>query len=226
MITYGSYMRSTEDIPKTGGIIGVMIVLVSLMCAMMIFPIIFTFGFAPESGQGLVFKTLPLLFSKLPGSLLISTTFFTLFAFTALTSSVALVEVVTANFMDLLGWSRKKAVLITGISCFVFGIPSALSGSGLIFSKWSAIYGRNFFETIDNLVSVWLLPLCGVLIAVFTGWILNKEIGKEEFRSGTTLPWLWRPWLFLLKWLAPVAVAFILLQKSGIIDIDTLLAKR
>lgn len=226
MVTYGSYMRPTEDIPKTGGIIGLMIVLVSLMCAMMIFPIIFTFGFAPESGQGLVFKTLPLLFSKLPGSLLISTTFFTLFAFTALTSSVALVEVVTANFMDLAGWSRRKAVLITGISCFIFGIPSALAGSGWIFKNWSAIYGVNFFDTINNLVSIWLLPICGVMIAIFTGWFLNQEVGREEFRSGTTLGWIWRPWLFLLRWLAPVAVTFILLQKSGIIDIDTFLAKR
>ncbi len=95
MLTYGSYMRPTEDIPKTGFIIGFMIIIVSLLAGLMIFPIIFTFGFAPEAGPGLVFKTLPLLFSKLPGALIISTTFFTLFVFTALTSSVAMVEVIT-----------------------------------------------------------------------------------------------------------------------------------
>ena len=81
MLTYGSYMRNSEDIPKTSGIIGLMIILISLLAALTIFPIIFTFGFSPEAGRGLVFKTLPVLFAKLPGALLISTTFFILFRF-------------------------------------------------------------------------------------------------------------------------------------------------
>ena len=108
MLTYGSYMRRGDDIPKTAIIIGVMIIVVSLLAGLMIFPIIFTFGFTPEAGPGLVFKTLPVLFAKLPGALFISTAFFILFVFTALTSAVALIEVVAANFTDLLGWSRKR----------------------------------------------------------------------------------------------------------------------
>lgn len=136
MLTYGSYMRNSEDIPKTSGIIGLMIILISLLAALTIFPIIFTFGFSPEAGRGLVFKTLPVLFAKLPGALLISTTFFILFVFTALTSSIALIEVVAANFIDLLGWSRRKAVFAAGIGCFVFGIPSALSGTDTLFANW------------------------------------------------------------------------------------------
>ncbi len=220
MLTYGSYMRPTEDIPKTGFIIGFMIIIVSLLAGLMIFPIIFTFGFAPEAGPGLVFKTLPLLFSKLPGALFKYTTFFTLFVFTALTSSVAMVEVITANFMDLLGWSRHKAVLTAGIGCFIFGIPSALSGSGLLFGNWQKIYGKTFFETIDSLVSIWLLPIGGLMIAVYTGWFLSQEISGEEFRSGTVYKWMWRPWLFFMRWIAPVGIAAIILQKSGIINVD------
>lgn len=223
MLTYGSYMRRSEDIPKTSAIIGVMIVLISILAGLMIFPVIFTFGFTPAEGRGLVFKILPLLFGKLPGSLIISTTFFTLFVFTALTSSVALVEVVVANFIDLMGWSRRKAVLITGISCFVFGIPSALSGSESLFANWSAIYGKTFFATIDDLVSVWFLPVGGLLTSIYAGWFLDKQIGHDEFKAGSSWGWMWRPWLFFMRWVAPLAIIVIILQKSGVIDIDHLL---
>jgi neurotransmitter:Na+ symporter, NSS family len=226
MLTYGSYMRRNDDIPRTAGIIGVMIVLVSLLAGLMIFPIIFTFGFTPEAGPGLVFKTLPVLFAKLPGALFISTAFFILFVFTALTSAVALIEVVAANFTDLLGWSRQKAVLIVAISCFIFGIPSALSNTDTLFANWPAIYGKTFFETIDDLVSLWFLPIGGLMVAIFTGWFLDKKISQEEFETGTTLRWLWKPWMFFMRWVSPVAIIFIILQQSGLIDIDTYLGGR
>lgn len=222
MLTYGSYMRSSDDIPKTAFIIGVMIILISLLAGIMIFPIIFTFGFAPEAGPGLVFKTLPVLFSKLPGALFISTGFFILFVFTALTSAVALIEVVAANFTDLLGWSRRKAVLVVAVSCFIFGIPSALSETHTLFANWSLIYGKTFFQTIDDIVSLWLLPIGGLMVAIFTGWRLDKELGREEFNAGTSMQWLWRPWIFFVKWVAPIAIVVIILQQSELIDIDTI----
>lgn len=220
MLTYGSYMRRSEDIPKTGFIIGTTIIAISILAGLMIFPIIFTFGFEPQGGPGLVFKTLPFLFGQLPGALLISTVFFILLVFTALTSSVALVEVVSANLIDLMGWSRKKSVLAVGISCFICGIPSALSGSGGLFANWSLMYGKNFFQTIDSLVSVWLLPLGGLGVSIFAGWILEQTASRDEFNSGTNMRWLWRPWLFFVRWLCPAAILAILLQTSGLIDVD------
>jgi len=221
MLTYGSYMRKGDDIPRTAVIIGIMIILVSLLAGLMIFPIIFTFGFAPEGGPGLVFKTLPVLFAKLPGALFISTAFFVLFVFTALTSAVALIEVVAANFTDLLGWSRQKAVIVVAISCFIFGIPSALSETHTLFANWPVIYGKTFFKTIDDLVSLWLLPIGGLMIAIFAGWFLDKEISRDELLSGTQWKWVWKPWIFFMRWIAPVAIIFIILQQSGIIDIDS-----
>lgn len=222
MLTYGSYMRRTEDIPKTSFLIGFMIIVVAILAGLMIFPVIFTFGFTPSEGRGLVFKTLPLLFGKLPGALLISTLFFILFVFTALTSSVALVEVVAANFIDLFGWSRRKAVLITGASCFIFGIPSALSGSNTLFANWAGIYGKTFFATVDDLVSVWFLPIGGLLMAIYAGWFLDLHISQEEFKAGTAWKWMWRPWRFFMRWVAPIAILCIMLQKSGLIDVDHL----
>lgn len=221
MLTYGSYMRKSEDIPKTGLIIGCMITAVALLAGLMLFPIIFTFGFSPQEGRGLVFKTLPLLFSKLPGSLLISTTFFILFVFAALTSAIAFVEVVAANLIDLLGWSRKKSVLLVGAGCFLFGIPSALSGSDLLFSKWPLIFGKTFFATVDDLVSIWLLPIGGLMVSIFTGWVLEKEISREEYASGSVLGWTWGIWLFFVRWLAPIAIILIIMQQTGLINIDT-----
>lgn len=221
MLTYGSYMRRTEDIPKTAFIVASMVILVSLLAGLMIFPIIFSFGFAPEAGPGLVFKTLPVLFAKLPGALFISTSFFVLFVFTALTSAIALIEVVAANFTDLFGWSRSKAVLVVAVSSFIFGIPSALSSTNTLFANWPAIYGKTFFETIDDIVSLWLLPIGGLMVAIFTGWVLDKGISRDEFDAGTPLRWLWRPWIFFMRWVAPVGIVFIILQQSGLVDIDT-----
>ncbi len=225
MLTYGSYMRPDEDIPKTAGVIGIMIIVAAIISSMVIFPIIFTFGFAPQEGPGLVFKTLPILFAKLPGSLIISTTFFILFVFTALTSAVALVEVVVANFMDLLGWSRRRSVLVASISCFVFGIPSALSGTGTLFANWPEIYGKSYMRTIDDTVTWWLLPIGGLMVSIYSGWVLDKEIIKEEFQKGTTAEWLWYPWIFFLRWVAPAAIMCIILQQAGIINVDTLFLK-
>lgn len=222
MLTYGSYMRRSDDIPKTGFVIGSMIILVGLLAALTIFPIIFSFGVPPEAGPGLVFKTLPLLFSKLPGAMLLSTLFFTLFVFTALTSSIALVEVVVANFIDLNGWSRKKAVLIVGAACFICGIPSALSGTNTLFANWPALYGKSFFDTIDGLVNFWLIPIGGLFIAIYAGWLFDHAAAEDEFKSGSVMKWFFRPWLFFVRWVVPIGILVILFQMLGVINIDTL----
>jgi len=133
-----------------------------------------------------------------------------------------MVEAVSANFIDLYGWSRKKAVLSTGIACFIFGIPSALSGTNWLFARWPQIFGASFFETVNDLVSIWLLPIGGLMVAIFTGWVLDKEISKEEFSAGSAYKWLWRPWLFFMRWVAPVAILMILLQQAGIVNVDHL----
>ena len=222
MLTYGSYMRKSEDIPKTVITVAIMDVAVALMAALMIFPIIFTFGFQPSEGPGLLFKTLPVIFAKLPGTLVLSTLFFILVVFTALTSAISILEVLTSTFIELVDWSRAKTVLWIGLAVFIFGIPSALSGAGEIFPAWKMMYGKNFFDTIDYVSNYWLLPLSGMLIAVFSGWYLDKNLLKEEFNQGTVLGKLFRPWFFLVRFIAPIAVLLVMLQKGGIIDIDSL----
>ncbi len=222
MLTYGSYMNKSDDVPKTSLIVSSMVIVVSLLCAMTIFPIMFTFNMPPQAGFGLVFKTLPVLFAKLPGSLLLSTLFFTLFSFSALTSAIAFVEVIVATLIDLYDISRRRAAIIVGVSLFVFGIPSALSFSKGVFCNWEELYGKTFFETINTLTSVWLLPLGGLLTSLFIGWKLDPMRKREEFMQTTTLGWMYRPWRFMIRYLVPAAIIVIILQHMECINIDML----
>lgn len=222
MISYGSYMKKDSNIPQMSLIVGFSVIVVAILTALTIFPVVFTFGFQPKEGPGLVFKTLPFLFAQLPGALILSTTFFTLFVFTALTSSIPFIEVVATNFMELFGWKRRKAVCLTALGTFIFGIPSALSNSKTLFKDWKAIYGLNFLDTIDLLVSNWIIPICGLLTAVFIGWIMEKKIKEKEFCVAGTPKMFWTFWNFFMRYVIPVFILLIILQEGGVIDFDAL----
>ena len=222
MLTYGSYMSKDENIPKTACIVASMNIIISIFAALMIFPIIFTFGFQPQAGFGLVFETLPVLFAKLPGALVLSTLFFILLVFTALTSSVALLEVLVANLEDLFSWTRKKAVIYSSVAIFIVGIPVALTGSNILFPNWEILYGKSFFQTVVDVVSQWILPLAGLFVAVFSGWKMQKSDLKEEFSSKSGWNKLFAFWFFFTKWVAPAAIIAIILQRGGLIDLDLL----
>jgi NSS family neurotransmitter:Na+ symporter len=223
MISYGSYMKRGYSVVQMCGIVAFSVIIVSILAALMIFPVVFTFGLQPQSGPGLVFQTLPYLFAKLPGSLVLSTMFFTLFVFTALTSAIPLIEVVATNIMELKGISRKKAAILVGSATFIFGIPSAFAQSSGIFPDWSAIYGMDFLKTIDNLVSIWVIPVGGLLSALFVGWVMDKRVIREEFVIGTRLTFLYKPWKFFIRWIVPLTIGVIIIQKSGLYDFDRLL---
>ena len=222
IITYGSYMRKSDDIPKTALTVASMDIIVSLLASLMIFPIIFTFHFTPEEGPGLLFKTLPVLFNALPATLILSTIFFILVVFAALTSTISVMEVLVATVTEVFGWSRGKGALIVGGVVFIIGIPSALSGSGGIFSNWTEIYGKNFFDTIDTFSFAWLLPINAILTAIFAGWVIEKAVRDQGFLEGSRLRILFRPWLFLVRWIVPIGIVFIMLDQGGIINIDEL----
>ena len=216
MITYGSYMKKSSDVPKTAIIVSLGTVLVSLFSVMMVFSIVFAFDLQVEQGIGLIFKTLPVLFTKLPAKLLISSIFFLLLVFTALTSSVGLLETLVANWMDLSNWPRKKAVIVFALLAYVIGIPSALSGTEGLFKNWSILYGKTFFETMVDMISTWIIPIAGLLVVLFTGWKLEKTNAKKQFELGSKLN-LFSIWYFFIKWVAPVAIVLVILQSTGML---------
>ena len=123
------------------------------------------------------------------------------------------------------GWGRKKATLVTAGAVFLFGIPSALSGSGMLFPEWQSMYGKNFFDTFDYLASNWMLPLGGLFISIYVGWSMDPALRRSEFETGGgwSNTWYYKTWLFFLKFIAPLAVIAVILQRIGIIDFDILM---
>jgi neurotransmitter:Na+ symporter, NSS family len=220
IITYGSYMQKGENIPSTSAIVLGLTVTISLMAALMIFPIIFSFGMEPEAGPGLVFKTLPVLFARLPGSLLISVAFFSLLIFTALTSTVSLLENMVANMMELFAFPRRRAVLVASLLVFVVGLPSALAASGSLFPDWKLLYGENFFDTLGTLWDRWFLPIVGLLTALFVGWVIDRKVRDDEFLQGSHSRSLLKIWLFLIRWFVPAAIFLFILEGAGLINLE------
>ncbi|MCH9612915.1 MAG: hypothetical protein S4CHLAM102_14150 [Chlamydiia bacterium] len=222
ILTYGSYMKKDEDMPKNGAIVACMTVLISLFASLMIFPIVFTYGFSPQGGPGLVFKTMPVIFAQLPGNVLISSIFFTLLLFTALTSSISLLEVIVANLIEIREVKRHRATWFAGCLTFVLGIPSALSYTGSLFPSWEKIYGKNFFDTMDYLTASWAMPIAGLFSVLFVAYVMNKRDVEAEFKEGTSWKWLYPIWLFMVRFLAPAAVLVIILQEAGLLNFSKL----
>lgn len=218
MLTYGSYADDATSIPKVAVTVSLMDTLVALLSGLAIFPIVFTYGMAPAAGPGLVFKTLPILFSQMPGGTLIAILFFLLLVFAALTSSISLLEVVVAYYCDEQKWDRSKATLLMGAVIFVIGVPSALSSH--LLKDWHVIGGRNFLDSIDLVATNYLLPLGGLLIAIFAGWVLTASVAKGELAQGAGAGgWnrtLYPVWRFLIRYVAPVFVALVFLNKIGL----------
>ena len=218
MLTYGSYLRRDDDIMSASITISVLDTVIALTASMILFPIIFTFNMEPGAGPGLVFVSVPIALSQLPAGGFLSFVFFALLVFAALTSSISMLEVVTSYMIDEKGWLRSRATLVSGAIIAVIGIPSALSGGTALFgSGFAEIFGRNWFDTFDYLVSNWMLPLGGLGIALFTAWRVDDAIRHREFLNGTKLAYFYRTWLFLLKFVVPVGIVLVFLHAIGVI---------
>jgi NSS family neurotransmitter:Na+ symporter len=218
MLTYGSYFDRDGDAVKASIAIGVLDSAVALLACMVLFPITFTHGMEPAAGPGLVFKGIPMALATLPGGRALATIFFALLVFAALTSAISLLEVATAYLIDERGLSRRTAVAICGIAITLLGIPSALSGSSPLFGAgMERALGRNWFDLFDYLASNWILPVGGMLTALFVGYRLDAVLRQQEFLRGTTLGRLYRVWLGLLRYVVPVGVALVFLNALGVL---------
>lgn len=216
MISYGSYLKPHVNIVRMSAVVALSVIVVAILAALTIFPVVFTFGLPPDSGPGLVFKTLPYLFAKLPGAMVLSTVFFTLFVFTALTSAVPLIEVVTTNIMELYGTSRLKTTFWVSVSTFAFGIPSAFANSKQIFPEWQAIFRSNFLDTINDFVSIWVIPIAGLITALFIGWVMDPKLAEKEILAGDNSSLVWLTWRFFIRYVTPLVIMIIIIQKSGL----------
>jgi NSS family neurotransmitter:Na+ symporter len=198
MITYGSYLNKSENLPQNALIVSVLDTGVALLAGLAIFPALFAFGMEPAVGAGLVFVVVPQIFSAI---------FFVALTVAALTSSVSLLEVVVAYLIDQRGWERKKAVYTTGGIMTVTGILSSLSMG--VMSGFT-ILGVGVFDFFDILTDKIFLAIGGMFIAIFVGWFMKKEDLQDELTNGGTVKFgLFNIWYNLVKYVIPIAIAFV-----------------
>lgn len=210
MITYGSYLNRNEDLLGSSLRIVLLDTVIALMAGLAIFPIVFSVGMEPGAGPGLIFKTIPVVFSKITGGPLLAILFFLLLAFAALTSAISLLEAQVAYLIDERGWGRKRATSFLAGLAFVVGLPTALSFNSL--AEWKIIGERTFFDSADLLTSNYLLPISGLLTAIYVGWFWSGTEEKQELIAGGS-GWIYPLWHFLIRFVSPVAVAIVLFFK-------------
>lgn len=213
-ITYGSYLSKGENILKSCATVAAMDTLIAVLAGVAIFPAVFAFGLEPGQGPSLIFGTLPKVFHSLTGGSVFAIAFFILILFAAVTSAIALLEVVVSYVVGSWGWTRKKAVLITGLLIFVLGIPSSLSFGPLADFK---IFGYTFFDFVGVLTDNILLPVGGILMCWFLGWKWNLNHLADELEDGCPRFKLRRIWISCIRYLTPVLVLIVTI--SGFIGI-------
>jgi len=218
MITYGSYMSRKESIPKNTLLVCTADTLIALMACVIMFSIIFSVPEAERAAQfkqsmTILFTTLPKMFYNLPGGAILSPLFYTLVAFAALTSTISLLEVVVSFFIDELSWPRTKATLLVGTAIFAFGILSALSlGAVGPLSGWKPLGDKSTgaFDTFDYLASNWMLPVGGLFIAIFVGWVLKGPYTRKQIEEGHGRFSTHGIWRFVLRFACPAAIGWVI----------------
>lgn len=215
MITYGSYAKDDENIGKTSLLISICDTTIALIAGIAIFTSVFTFGLNPGEGAGLVFVTLPNVFPLMPGGYLFGIAFFLLLALAALTSTISLLETLTAFGIDSLNLSRDKAAIGISIGTFVVAIVSSLS-LGDAFSI--QIGGLPFFDFVDKLTSNYMLTIASFIEIIFLGWFYKKEYLHDELSNhGRLKASFFKVYYFILKYIVPLAMVLIILSSFGIL---------
>ncbi|MBU5676544.1 sodium-dependent transporter [Alkaliphilus sp. MSJ-5] len=211
IITYGSYLGKNESLPESSFFIPAIDTAVALLAGLTILPAVFALGFDPAGGPGLIFITLPGVFAKMPLGSFFAILFFLLVLFAAVTSSISLLESAVSFFVDELKWNRKAATILLGVLAFVIGVPSSLANG--VWGHITFINGLNFFDSMSFFAENLLLPLSGLLLCIFIGWFWGTDKAVAEATNNGKIKFGLAPtWSFIIKWVAPIAIGFILMQ--------------
>lgn len=212
VMVYGSYLQRNVSIARTTIYLALIDTLLGLLVGLAIYSLVFANHLAPNAGPGLIFQTLPIAFGQMPAGGFFGMLFFILVAFAAWTSSISLVEPAIACILENTKIKRYIAAWIIGLAVWLLGIAVVLS-----FNEWKAIkivMGLNIFETLDKLTSTVLLPLGGLLMAIFAGYFMNKIHAQEELDLNDQHFKLWR---FTNNFIAPIAIAAVFLYLFGLV---------
>ncbi|MFZ3580005.1 sodium-dependent transporter [Virgibacillus sp. DJP39] len=215
MVTYSSYLGKDISLPMSAASVSIMNIIVSLLAGLAIFPVVFSFGLSPAEGPGLLFMVLPEAFAQMPFGELFLSLFLLLFLFAILTSSFSMLEIITSAFSAKKDRSRKKVAAVAGFVIFLAGIPAALSSSLLANFK---LFGLTVFDLSDFLVSNILLPGGCLLISIFIGFKMNKQLMKQEFSYSNQLSGgTFQLWFQLMRWVVPLTIIIVFLRSLGLL---------
>lgn len=216
MVTYSSYLSKQEDLAKSALTIVLMNIFISILAGLAIFPAVFAFGFEPADGPGLLFVVLPAVFDQMPFGAFFLIIFLLLFLFATLTSAFSMLEIIVAAVTKGESKRRTKVTWITGILIFIVGIPAALS-SGVL-SDFT-LFGKTMFDFSDYLVSNILMPIGALLIALFVGFKMPKQVLLDEIQSGAgNVKKLFAIWYLMIKYIVPIAIIIVFLDVIGVLN--------
>ena len=209
LITYGAYLDHHVSIGGAAITIGIADTIIALLAGIGIFAIVFGQSLEPAQGPGLIFVTLPLAFSDMAGGDFFASLFFMLVVFAALTSNLALTEVIVRFISDRLGTSRAKTTLVVLMTSFIIGLATIFSFNILSefrLSNTGVFADKTLFDAKDYVTSNILMPLGGLLIVAFAGWIVPAKTSLEHF-GGTA--WMHNLWIWLSRLVAPLGVIWV-----------------
>ncbi len=210
MMAYGSYLPKNISIAKTSITVSVIDTGVALLAGLAIFPIVFANGLEPGAGPGLIFQTLPLAFGQMPMGTLFGTLFFVLLIFAAWTSGISLLEPIVEWLEEQKGMNRAVSTVAAGAVCWALGIASILS-----LNLWAdfaplgfipMLEGKTIFDLLDFFTANILLPLGGLLVALFAGWVMSRQAMENELSLS---PAMFNLWFVTVRFVTPVAVAVV-----------------
>tara|TARA_Y100000590_G_scaffold417154_1_gene516600 strand:- start:2425 stop:3798 length:1374 start_codon:yes stop_codon:yes gene_type:complete len=215
LLIYGSYISSDTKLGSTTVIIASLDTLVALLAGLAIFPIVLSSGLEMTQGPGLIFQTLTVAFGQMPGGQLFGTLFFILLIFAAWTSAISLVEPFITWLIEKYKVTRIKASIIAIFIAWLIGVGTVISFN---IGKNFTIFDMTIFQFLDYLTTNLLLPLGGILISIFVGWFVSREtINEDNLISSRFLKFIWS---LSIKFIAPMAVFFIMLNAIGINIVD------
>ena len=212
IMIYGSYLPQRASIGKTSIAVALADTSVAICAGLAIFPIVFAYQLEAAQGPGLIFNTLPLAFGQMPGGVFFGTIFFVLLVFAAWTSSISLIEPAVAWLVEKKGLTRFMASIVCGFVTWFVGLGTVFS-----FNIWETykLFGKTFFDLLDFLTANIMLPLGGLFIAIFVGWVMRNSSVEDEIAMESMF--YFRVWKFLVKFVTPVGVFLIFLRVLGII---------
>ena len=220
LCTYARYFSRTTNITSSAVQIGLIDTFVAVLAGLMIFPAAFSVGVSPDSGPSLIFITLPNVFNQAFAGMpivgwIISLLFYALLSLAALTSLISLHEVNTAFFYEELHISRKAgAVIVTVVCCLIGAICSVSIGK----SDGLSLFGMNLFDLFDFVTGQIMLPVAGMLMCLFVGWYVPKQVLRDEITNwGTLKGRFFNVYLYAVRIICPLCILAILLHQFGVI---------